>query len=150
MQRRWEIPLHSGVKLVCTSTTCRHIKRKQDNNHLPTKAIQHLTPLRTDFCDRLEAPRMASILDSSNHTSLCSCPTPSNFIEFKAAIGPRPADVALGLRSLSSKAKPLGLHNRPCLGLDLATQSAHPKRLHANKIHTWSVSLHYCADPTQR
>ena len=65
---------------------------------VPTKAIQHLTPLLTDLCERLDDPSIASNLDSSSHTLFSWLLTHALFAAFKAAMGPLPfAAVLCGL-----------------------------------------------------
>ena len=93
--------------------------------HAPTQAIQHLIPLHTDLCERLDAPKMASSRDSSNHAcfSVRLSQRPSR--DCRAAIGPSPAAVELAGRIWSNSASPRTAVGSFCLGRDLRNKSSH-------------------------
>ena len=75
--------------------------------HMPTNAIQHLMPLRTETRDLLDDPRMASSRASSIHCSLPDAVADTVGKDLKAAMGPLPDDVSFAARGSSSRAIPV-------------------------------------------
>ena len=95
-------------------------------NSLPTKAIQHRIPLRTDLCDRAHEPSMALSLDSSRNSSRSFSVTTLLFVASIAAIGPLRAVTMFGCLVPSSSAITFKVWAFPLFGGDLQQHAQSP------------------------
>ena len=98
-------------------------------NSLPTKAIQHRIPLRTDLCDRAHEPSMALSLDSPRNSSRSLSVTTLLFVASIAAIGPLRAVTVFGCLVPSSSAITFKVWALPLFGGDLRTTRTVPPLL---------------------